>query len=303
LGYADGWESFLPSTDPEVLRLIRELRVMSRDPGIVGELVGAIQRASRQVDAFDSANFLRTLDVGWDESNRKVFFAWIATAEARIRNGDWIGGDHALHFLELMKLNALSRAPKDQHVSLANLAATPPAVLPQPPERSFVMAWAPRDLLDGAGEVSSRRHFDVGKRVYHEAKCAACHMLGGSGGAVGPDLSGLAGKFGYQDLLRELLQPSLVIPDTFAQKEFRLKDGSSFVGRRLSEENGVLLIQTNPIDPATVRRLPAAEVSFETASKISPMPAGLLNRFTREEVLDLMAYLLSGGRQDDPAFE
>ena len=30
-------------------------------------------------------------------------------------------------------------------------------------------------------------------------------------------------------------------------------------------------------------------------SKTSPMPAGLFNRMTREEILDLTAYLISGG--------
>jgi hypothetical protein len=30
-------------------------------------------------------------------------------------------------------------------------------------------------------------------------------------------------------------------------------------------------------------------------SKISPMPVGLLNPLTKEEILDLFAYVLSGG--------
>jgi hypothetical protein len=38
-------------------------------------------------------------------------------------------------------------------------------------------------------------------------------------------------------------------------------------------------------------------------SKVSPMPPGLLNLLTREEVLDLAAYVLSGGSADHAMFK
>ena len=34
----------------------------------------------------------------------------------------------------------------------------------------------------------------------------------------------------------------------------------------------------------------------------SAMPSGLLDTFREEDILDLLAYLLSGGKQSDPMF-
>jgi hypothetical protein len=45
-----------------------------------------------------------------------------------------------------------------------------------------------------------------------------------------------------------------------------------------------------------------ADVERRVPSKLSPMPEGLVNVLTKDEVLDLLAYLESGGRRDHPAF-
>lgn len=40
-----------------------------------------------------------------------------------------------------------------------------------------------------------------------------------------------------------------------------------------------------------------------TASKVSLMPEKLLNALNQDEVLDLMAYILSRGNKNDPMFQ
>ena len=45
-----------------------------------------------------------------------------------------------------------------------------------------------------------------------------------------------------------------------------------------------------------------AEIKSQQPSKISPMPPGLLSMLSKDDVLDLLAYLASGGKQDAPAF-
>jgi hypothetical protein len=39
------------------------------------------------------------------------------------------------------------------------------------------------------------------------------------------------------------------------------------------------------------------------ASKVSPMPEGLLSMLKKEEILDLVAYVLSGGDKGNPMFK
>jgi len=45
------------------------------------------------------------------------------------------------------------------------------------------------------------------------------------------------------------------------------------------------------------------EVRQRVASKISSMPEGLLSAWGREDLLDLLAYLESNGRQGSPFFK
>jgi hypothetical protein len=46
-----------------------------------------------------------------------------------------------------------------------------------------------------------------------------------------------------------------------------------------------------------VTHIRKADVEEKAASKISPMPEGLLNTLTRDEILDLVAFLGAGGYQ------
>lgn len=45
------------------------------------------------------------------------------------------------------------------------------------------------------------------------------------------------------------------------------------------------------------------EVKTMEVSKISPMPPMLLNMLTKDEVLDLVAYVLSGGDAENAMFK
>ena len=56
----------------------------------------------------------------------------------------------------------------------------------------------------------------------------------------------------------------------------------------------ILMVATNPNDPyGSEVRFGVYELESTTPSKVSLMPEGLLNTLTADEVLDLLAYLLS----------
>ena len=46
-----------------------------------------------------------------------------------------------------------------------------------------------------------------------------------------------------------------------------------------------------------------ADVMERRASKVSPMPAGLADVLSREDILDLVAFLEAGGRASHPVFK
>jgi len=59
----------------------------------------------------------------------------------------------------------------------------------------------------------------------------------------------------------------------------------------------------NPLKPLERVVLPRSEIEELEASKTSTMPQGLLITYTRDEILDLTAYVQAGGRVDSPEFQ
>ena len=55
----------------------------------------------------------------------------------------------------------------------------------------------------------------------------------------------------------------------------------------------------NPLVGGDSKVLRIAKIEDRTVSKISIMPTGLLDQLTREEVLDLIAYVVSKGDKDN----
>ena len=66
--------------------------------------------------------------------------------------------------------------------------------------------------MTGAGDVES------GRRVFNDAaraKCASCHRVDGTGGQIGPDLSGIGGKFDRIHLIESILHPAAQIVEGY----------------------------------------------------------------------------------------
>ena len=56
-------------------------------------------------------------------------------------------------------------------------------------------------------------------------------------------------------------------------------------------------VQTDMINPGRLAAVKVDDIEEMSPSDVSMMPAHLLDTFTREEVLDLVAYLQSGANQ------
>ena len=62
------------------------------------------------------------------------------------------------------------------------------------------------------------------------------------------------------------------------------------------------MLQPNPLKPDKVT-LKKADITARAISKLSPMPEGLVNTLEKDEILDLIAFLESGGNPDHPDFK
>ena len=82
-----------------------------------------------------------------------------------------------------------------------------------------------------------------------------------------------------------------------------VQDGSTVVGRIVSEEDGDLVVVTNPFVPAERTRVKRSAVVSRKPFPLSLMPPGLVNSLNEDELKDLLAYILSSGKADDARFK
>ena len=76
----------------------------------------------------------------------------------------------------------------------------------------------------------------------------------------------------------------------------------SLTGRIVSETETTLSVLTSPEDPTKIVHLQRKDIAQMQPSPVSLMPGDLLKPLNQDEVLDLLAYLLSRGNKGDPMF-
>ncbi len=146
------------------------------------------------------------------------------------------------------------------------------------------------------------RDFKNGEKMFAASRCVLCHRFAGDGGATGPDLTQLAGRFNPKDLTEAILDPNKVISDQYRASIVVTTAGKSYTGKIVSETAETILIVTNPEDSTAVAEVQKSEIEELTPSPVSLMPKDLLKSLNEAEVLDLLAYLLSRGNPGDAMF-
>ncbi len=208
-------------------------------------------------------------------------------------------------FIRRIKADAIATLTPVEATALKTIIdAQPGAVrIPEEAPRPFVKAYTIADLTPALEKgMAGGRDFDKGRRLFGAAKCFACHRFDNEGGSYGPDLSGAAGRFNSRDLLESIVDPNKEISDQYAAVEIRTADDRVIVGRIVNLNNDQVMVNTNMLDPGATVPVNRNNVESMRPSRLSMMPAGLLDTLKEDEVLDLMAYLLSRGDRNAPAF-
>ena len=165
--------------------------------------------------------------------------------------------------------------------------------------------WTFADLALPVAEISQTggRSFGNGKQIFSVANCIACHRLQGVGNSFGPDLTKLDPKWKPADILNEILNPSAHINEKYQTNTFELGSGRIVTGLVLEETPDKIKIIENPLVKAEPTVISRGDIVERQRSKTSLMPKGLLDKLTRDEILDLVAYVAAGGQQGSPAFK
>lgn len=226
----------------------------------------------------------------WTPALRERFLTLVLE---RVPN--WKGGFTARAVRDSMLATVVGMLTPEEralHAARIEAARRPAPVLPAT-ARAPVRAWT---LADLAADVDGPPRGDAenGRRLYAAASCIVCHGFRGEGGRAGPDLTTLARRATRHDILADILEPSRVINEQYALQRYVLADGRTFTGRTVNMAGDTVMVATDPNDPGGSEvRFDVRDLESATPSPVSFMPAGLLDTLTRDEILDLLAWLSS----------
>lgn len=129
-----------------------------------------------------------------------------------------------------------------------------------------------------------------GKAIFfgERAACGKCHTIRGEGGKIGPDLSNVIFR-DYASVLNDIVRPSAAINPDHLAYSVRLKNGDILAGVIVQALPDALLFGTTTGEQVRVER---TKIEAMEPSTISLMPEKLLEGLTKEQIRDLMTFLL-----------
>jgi putative membrane-bound dehydrogenase-like protein len=126
----------------------------------------------------------------------------------------------------------------------------------------------------------------AGRQLF-ASSCGICHTFGYTGNQVGPGLAGSnIGKLDY--FLENVLNPNGVIGKDYQLNVFKLRSGATMSGIVQFEDAQSFRLVMPGGAKFTVAK---AEVEKREILPMSLMPEGLLDALTKEQVINLVAYL------------
>ena len=294
-------DKIYPAATPEENRDLSALMQFLQAPSAAKKGMALLRSASGQEEQIGYALNLRHLKTGWTSMLRESYFNWF------VRAGSFKGGARLSNYLDGIKKDAVASVEDWQMTEgLKKIIETKPQQAdPQFTfePRTFVKNWTMKDMAPWVPSgVPGKRDFKNGRQMFGAGSCYACHRIAGEGGAVGPDLTSVGGKFGAYDLLESIVDPGKEISDQYGSSVFSLADGTQLNGRIMNMRNNEYWVNTDMMKPSTVTKVKAENLTSIEPSSISMMPPGLINTMDKEDILDLMAYLIAGGKSDHELF-
>ena len=171
-------------------------------------------------------------------------------------------------------------------------------------EQKSRKAWTMDDLLPAIVDLGTGHDWNQGRELFKKAACGGCHAFGAEseGAGLAPDLTAVASKFTRDIILQSIIDPSATLNGQYFHTTFTLKNGDVVTGSVVDTANGKIVVAPVMLNPQVTVEIAAAEVKSEAPSPVSPMPAGLIDDFSREQVVALMAFLDAGGDRNAPVY-
>jgi putative heme-binding domain-containing protein len=292
-----------PADNFELNWLLTETLAYLQAPNTAAKGMALIAAAPSQEPQLEYARSLRFLKTGWTPALRKAQLDWFLKA------ANYKGGASFDKFIEFIRNDTLATFTEAEKTEFA-------ALINQKPERKSAIEnvgdvfvgrtptqWTLEELSEATKGGLKGRNFATGQKMFAAAACYACHRFGNAGGMTGPDLTGAGGRYSPHDLLDQIINPSKEINEQFAPIIVTKNNGEVISGVVVNLNGDGVMLNTDSSDPNQQVSIDRKEVKSIEASKVSPMPPRLLMMLKKEEILDLTAYILSGGDKENAAFK
>ncbi|MBV08425.1 PVC-type heme-binding CxxCH protein [Rubinisphaera sp.] len=205
--------------------------------------------------------------------------------------------------------NLLTRALQDAHwnADVATAAVRMASSLPQQ-NPALVSAirkagsleamkaeLTPAEMQELVSEITSQGNVHRGEEIYRREKllCMKCHAIGGAGGKVGPDLSSIGASAPVDYLVESLLVPSKKIKEGYHAVQVVTIDGIVLAGVPILENQDEIHIRDAE---GKVNVVPVEDIELKKNSTVSLMPADLVGKLRRDELVDLVRFISALGK-------
>lgn len=127
----------------------------------------------------------------------------------------------------------------------------------------------------------------VNGKVVFQSLCSNCHQVNNEGVNFGPDLSEIGSKLSKEALYTSILFPDQGISFGFEGYRIQLNDGSTAVGKIVSETADKIEMQYMN----NQQSLPKEKVTSRIKLESSLMPSNLQSSMSEQDLIDLVSYL------------
>ena len=291
-----------PADNFELNWLLTETLAYLQAPNAAAKGMALIAAAESQEPQIEYARSLRFLKTGWTKELR------IQQLEFFLKAANYKGGSSFAIFIDFIRKDSLATFTPEENAQLAELIAKKPEVKSAIENVGAMFVgrtptmWTLDELSAAAKTGMKKRSFENGRKMFTAAACYTCHRFGNAGGMTGPDLTGAGGRYSPHDLLDQIINPSKVINEQFAPIIVTKNDGSVMSGVVVNLSGDGVTLNTDLTDPNQRVNVDRKEVKSIELSTVSPMPPMLLAMLKKDEILDLLAYVLSGGDKANAMF-
>jgi quinoprotein glucose dehydrogenase len=238
-------------------------------------------RLQAQMQPGDAVAQLRTtLESGsiGEQQNAFATLGAVTNAEADAVLSQWLD-----------KLLAKDVKP-ELHLDLLDAAAKRESAEIKAKVRKFETARPAADDLRSYRECLVGGDAEEGKKVFLEkveASCVRCHKLGGEGGEVGPEVTGIGARKDRQYLLESIVFPNKHIAEGFESVVVTLKNETAYAGQLKRETPEILEINSPEDGLIQVKK---ADIKARERG-LSGMPEELRQVLTKHDLRNLVEFL------------